>query len=107
MPEPNTQQGRSRRNGDHTVGLPKKTSNVKELSPREFEVFNHLLDLFAEMGYCPSLKEIAERAGLSSPDHASQYVEKLEKKKHLTFTPGKARSIRILVKKPKAPKVTA
>lgn len=66
------------------------------LTPRQSEVLCTIKDYQARLGFPPTVKELAELIGVSSPNAAADHVNVLKKKGYITVAPGAARGITIL-----------
>lgn len=69
-----------------------EVSDVPTLTPRQREV----LDFIASKPVPPTVREIAARFGLNSPNGAMAHIRALERKGLLTREPGTMRNIRIV-----------
>lgn len=69
---------------------------MNELTPRQSEVFNTIKDYQARLGFPPTMKELADLIGVSSPNAAADHVNVLKKKGYISVAPGAARGITIL-----------
>ena len=67
-----------------------------DLTPRQSEVFNAIKDYQARLGFPPTVKELAELIGVSSPNAAADHVNVLKRKGYITVAPGAARGITIV-----------
>lgn len=67
-----------------------------DLTPRQSEVLSAIKDYQARLGFPPTVKELAELIGVSSPNAAADHVNVLKKKGYITVAPGAARGITIL-----------
>lgn len=74
---------------------------MNELTPRQSEVFNTIKDYQARLGFPPTVKELAELIGVSSPNAAADHVNALKRKGYITVAPGAARGISLVEQKPK------
>lgn len=72
-----------------------------DLTPRQSEVLSAIKDYQARLGFPPTVKELAELIGVSSPNAAADHVNVLKKKGYITVAPGAARGISLIEKKPK------
>ncbi len=50
----------------------------------------------AENGYMPSIRELAEALGISSPNGVQTHLDALRRKGRLTWAAGKSRTYRVL-----------
>ena len=69
---------------------------MSDLTPRQSEVFNAIKNYQARLGFPPTVKELAELIGVSSPNAAADHVNALKRKGYITVAPGAARGITIL-----------
>jgi repressor LexA len=67
---------------------------MEELTPRQEEVLELVLEALETRGYPPSVREICDALGLSSTRGAQRHLEALEKKGFISRTSG-ARAIRV------------
>ena len=73
--------------------MPTKTE--RELGPRQQRILDFILSTVAERGYPPSVREIAEAVGLTSPSTVHAHLEALQKKGYLRKDATKPRAIAI------------
>lgn len=67
---------------------------MKELTPRQEEALEFVLETLERRGYPPSVRELCEALGLSSTRGALRHLEALERKGFISRAPG-ARAIRV------------
>jgi repressor LexA len=67
---------------------------MKNLTPRQEEVLEFILETLQGRGYPPSVRDICEAFGLSSTRGALRHLEALEKKGYISRDPG-ARAIQV------------
>lgn len=67
---------------------------MEELTPRQEEVLDFILETLERMGYPPSIREIGEALGISSTRGALLHLEALERKGYISRSPG-ARAIQV------------
>jgi repressor LexA len=67
---------------------------MKNLTPRQEEVLDFILETLQGRGYPPSVREVCEALGLSSTRGALRHLEALEKKGCISRAPG-ARAIQV------------
>jgi repressor LexA len=67
---------------------------MEDLTPRQEEVLDLVLEALERRGYPPSVREICDALGLSSTRGAQRHLEALEKKGFISRAPG-ARAIRV------------
>ncbi|MFQ5948472.1 MAG: transcriptional repressor LexA [Acidimicrobiia bacterium] len=73
----------------------------KEISKRQREILELILRTVQERGYPPSVREIGESVGLSSPSTVHSHLSALVKAGHIRRDPSKPRAIEVL--EPEAP----
>jgi repressor LexA len=66
-----------------------------KLTKRQSQVFQFVLDYFSEKGFAPSLREICQAMGFSSPRSAQKHLEALEEEGFLKRE-SKARGIKVM-----------
>lgn len=66
-----------------------------EISTRQREILNLILDTVQERGYPPSVREIGEAIGLSSPSTVHSHLSTLVKAGYLRRDPSKPRAIEV------------
>ena len=74
--------------------MAKKTTD--RLSERQLQVLGFIRDTVAERGYPPSVREIGEALGLSSPSTVHSHLSSLVKSGLLRRDPSKPRAIEVL-----------
>jgi repressor LexA len=67
-----------------------------DISIRQREILDYIRDTVADRGYPPSVREIGEAVGLSSPSTVHSHLSTLEASGHLRRDPTKPRAIEIL-----------
>ena len=67
-----------------------------DISTRQREILDYIRDTVADRGYPPSVREIGEAVGLSSPSTVHSHLATLESAGHLRRDPTKPRAIEIL-----------
>lgn len=67
-----------------------------DISTRQREILDYIRDTVADRGYPPSVREIGEAVGLSSPSTVHSHLSTLETAGHLRRDPTKPRAIEIL-----------
>jgi len=65
------------------------------LTKRQREILDYVTEFSSENGYAPSLREIGEHFGLSSPATIHVHIENLKKKGFLNTSYNEARSIEL------------
>lgn len=71
------------------------------LTNRQSEVLSTIKDYQSRLGFPPTVKELAELIGVSSPNAAAEHVKALKKKGYISIAPGAARGISLIEQKPK------
>ena len=69
---------------------------MPELSERQKQVLEHIRAVVAERGYPPSVREIGEALGLSSPSTVHSHISALVKAGKIRRDPSKPRAIEVL-----------
>lgn len=69
---------------------------MNELTPRQSEVLDSIALYKERTGFPPTIQELAELIGCSSPNAASGHVKALKRKGYISVAPGAARGITIL-----------
>jgi repressor LexA len=67
---------------------------MEDLTPRQEEVLEFVLETLERRGYPPSVREVRDALGLSSTRGAQRHLETLERKGFISRAPG-ARAIRV------------
>lgn len=67
-----------------------------DISTRQREILDYIRDTVADRGYPPSVREIGEAVGLSSPSTVHSHLSTLEATGHLRRDPTKPRAIEVL-----------
>jgi repressor LexA len=67
----------------------------EQLTGRQQEVLNHLVDVMRREGRAPTVREIAAHFRIASPKGVSDHLAALERKGYLQRDPGRARNIRL------------
>lgn len=67
-----------------------------DISNRQQEILDYIRDTVADRGYPPSVREIGEAVGLSSPSTVHSHLSTLEATGHLRRDPTKPRAIEVL-----------
>lgn len=65
-------------------------------TPRQQAVYQAIIDLTAEKGYSPSVRELGERLGLASPSTVHAHLMQLERAGLVTSEPGASRTLRVI-----------
>lgn len=66
---------------------------MKELTKREQDIFNFIIEYRNKKGYSPSIREIQKGVFLNSPNMIHRYLINIVNKGYLEYTPRIARSI--------------
>ncbi len=72
---------------------------IKELTQRQREIYEFIRDFHDKMGYPPTIREISEHFGFSSPTGALVHIEAIEKKGYIKRDHA-SRGIKITTKSP-------
>ena len=64
---------------------------MKELKPREKEIYDFIIDFALKNNYLPSFRDIGEAVGLQSLSSIFHYVDGLRVKGYITQEPGSKR----------------
>lgn len=67
-----------------------------QLTGRQVQVFEVLKRAMSQNGYPPTVREIADAVGLSSPSSVKHQLDALEKKGYIRRTPGLPRALEII-----------
>ena len=70
---------------------------MEELTRRQKEVLNYIKEFMVSHGYPPTVREIGESLGLSSPATTHSHLEQLEEKGYIRKGGNKNRAIELLV----------
>lgn len=68
---------------------------LSDLTPRQREVFDFILDKITNRGYGPTVREIGDEFQISSPNGVMCHLKALQKKGLITREPNLSRSIQI------------
>lgn len=66
---------------------------MKDLTPKQQEIYDYILQFTQDKGYPPSVREIGEALGLKSPSTVHFHIKGLENAGVLTKTAGKTRTL--------------
>jgi len=69
--------------------------DLSNLTARQREVFEFIRDLITNRGYGPTVREIGDQFGISSPNGVMCHLKALEKKGLITREPNMSRAIQI------------
>lgn len=69
--------------------------NLSQLTSRQREVFEFIRELITNRGYGPTVREIGDQFGISSPNGVMCHLKALEKKGLITREPNMSRAIQI------------
>ena len=70
---------------------------MEKLTDKQIEVLDSLKKYLAVHGYPPTVRELGEALGLSSPATTHFHLSKLESKGYITKGKGKNRTLELLV----------
>ncbi|HKL74504.1 MAG TPA: transcriptional repressor LexA [Halanaerobiales bacterium] len=71
---------------------------MEELTDRQKQIFDHIVQEINKKGYPPSVREIGKAVGLKSPASVHSHLKTLEKLNYIRRDPSKPRAIEILYK---------
>ena len=71
---------------------------MKQLTSRQQQVLDYILDHISGSGYPPTLREIAGQFDLSGPRAAVKHLDALERKGHIRRSHGSSRGIEVLAR---------
>ena len=77
------------------------------LTKKQKQILDYLVEFYADYGYMPSYREIADKFDLSSPSSIHQYIKALEEKGYVVTAHNEARSIELTPKSMPAPPAVA
>ncbi len=77
----------------------------KKLTKRQAQIYEFIRTEVTEKGYPPSVREIAEAVGLSSPSTVHTHLQVLEDKGYIKRNLSKPRALEIIDKEPSTPAV--
>ncbi len=66
---------------------------MKELTPKQQEIYDYIVQFTQDMGYPPSVREIGQAVGLKSPSTVHFHIKGLETAGVLTKAAGKTRAM--------------
>lgn len=69
---------------------------MKDLTKKQKEVFSSIEEFINEHGYSPTVRELCEIEGLSSPATMHHHLKQLVSKGYITHVPKMNRTIRIV-----------
>lgn len=69
--------------------------NAKQLTPRQRQILNFIDEQMQERGYPPSVREIGEAVGLTSPSTVHSHLASLQRLGYLKRDPTKPRAIEV------------
>ena len=75
---------------------------MKELSPKQQQIYDFIVAFQARHGYPPSVREIGEHVGLKSPSTVHFHLKGMEEKGIITKAEGKTRAITVSGARPVA-----
>lgn len=76
--------------------LPDRVEDGSGLTPRQHRVLDVIREAVERRGYPPSMREIGEAAGLSSPSSVSHQLRTLEAKGFIRRDPNRPRALEVL-----------
>lgn len=69
---------------------------IRNLTPKQEEIFNIIKDFINENGYSPTIREICDLSSRNSTSTISDYLMILKEKGYITYKNGKSRTIKIV-----------
>lgn len=72
---------------------------MEELTDRQSNILNFIMDEIEQKGYPPSVREIGKAVGLKSPASVHNHLKTLEKYDYIRRDPSKPRAIEVLYSK--------
>ncbi|MEW5947389.1 MAG: transcriptional repressor LexA [bacterium] len=69
---------------------------MKDLTPRQAEIFRYVLDHIEWEGFPPTVRQIGKRFGISSPNGARDHLLALQRKGYIRLHPHLSRAIVVL-----------
>lgn len=66
---------------------------ARELSPRQRQIIKFITDYYRQNGYGPSVREIGQNVGLSSPASVQNQIRNLKNMGYLKHCPSKSRTL--------------
>ena len=85
----------ARQLGTKVSQLPDGPADAEGLTPRQRRILEVIRDALAEQGYPPSIREIADRAGLASSSSAAHQLKVLQAKGFLVRDPHRPRALMV------------
>lgn len=79
-----------------TVGELGRMFDLTGCSPRQREVFAYIFNYFMENGFPPTLREIATKFEINSPNGVLSHLKAMMRKKLITRAAGESRGIKIV-----------
>ena len=77
--------------------LPDGPANDQGLTPRQVKILDVIQSALEDQGYPPSMREIGNAAGLSSPSSVKYQLEVLEEKGLIRRDPARGRALEVLL----------
>ena len=93
--------------GGTVHAFPDPAEDGAELSPRQARILEVIRDAIERRGYPPSMREIGEAAGLSSPSSVAHQLRMLEGKGYIRRDPRRPRALEVRSPAPAAEHETA
>ena len=69
---------------------------MKDLTPRQRDIYNYLVESFSEQGYPPTIREIGFRFGIRSTKGVVDHLTAIERKGYIRRGLGKSRALEFL-----------
>lgn len=95
-PGPGTDSGPEPAPSDQVLPLPDGPASPDGLTPRQRRVLDTIRDAVGRRGYPPSMREIGEAVGLTSPSSVAHQLATLERKGFLRRDPNRPRAIELI-----------
>lgn len=72
------------------------TPDVENLTERQFEVLCHIREYIQDNGYPPTVRELGEMIGTTSPSTVHEHLRALRDKGFIHVEPGRFRALRVI-----------
>ena len=73
-----------------------RVKNKNELTKKQFETLVAIIDFIDTNHYAPTIRELCDTLGNTSPATVHQKILTLRKKGYITYTEGKFRTMKVL-----------
>lgn len=77
----------------YTFGIHNNEGHMKKLTPKQEQVLEWIKESVQKTGQAPTVRELQEKLGCSSPMGAASHIGALEAKGYITKVEGKARGV--------------